>query len=490
MPSTVEKLGPSRVKLSIEIPFTELKPHLDKAYADIAQNVNIPGFRRGKVPPGIIDQRFGRGVVLQDAINAALPTAYSKAIEEASVVPLAEPTIEVTEIEDRLHVAFTAEVDVRPDFELPELSSLAATVAGIPDREEAIDERIEVMRQRFATRADVDRPAAMGDIVTFDIKASADGEEIADAAAEGIAYKVGSEGMLDGLEEAVIGAKAGDEVDFSSTLLGGPMKGQEADVHVTVVKVAEEKLPEVDDEFAQLVSEFDTVSEMRADLGARVDQMGRLEQVQQATDKVLEALVAAVDFEVPQSLLDAQVKERTDQINGQLAQAGFTLESYLAENEEEADSPEAFWAEVATNTHNGLKAQIILDKIADDDELRVEQAELTEMLFRRAAQNGTSPESEMQHMMEHNHTGEWMQEIRRTKALRKIVAASTITDEAGAPVDIASVRPDGTLAEPEASAEEAEPVKEPKSTKAEKAEKPKKAPKAEKPAKVEQSDAE
>ena len=466
MPSTVEKLSPSRVKLSIEIPFSELKSHLDKAYKDIAQSVNIPGFRRGKVPPGVIDQRFGRGVVLQDAINAALPSAYSKAVEEAKVVPLAEPTIEVTEIEDRQRVTFTAEVDVRPDFELPDLATLTATVAGVPDREKEIDERIEVMRQRFATRVDVDRAAAKDDIVTFDILATANGEEIADAAAEGIAYKVGSEGMLDGLEEAVIGKKAGDEVDFKSTLLGGPMKGQDADIHVTVVKVAEEKLPEVDDDFAQLVSEFDTVAEMRADLGTRVDQMGRLEQVQEASDKVLEALVSALDFEVPQSLLDAQVKDRTDQITGQLAQAGFTLERYLEENEEEADSPEAFWADVASNTANALKAQIILDKLADDDELGVEQAELTEMLFRRAAQNGTSPESEMQHMMEHNHAGEWMQEIRRTKALRKIVAASTITDEAGNVVDIASVRADGTLAEPEASDEAPAEVKKPKAAKA------------------------
>lgn len=471
MPSTVEKLGPSRVKLSIAIPFTELKPHLDKAYKDIAQSVNIPGFRRGKVPPGVIDQRFGRGVVLQDAINAALPAAYSKAIEEAKVVPLAEPTIEVTEIEDRKHVAFTAEVDVRPDFELPELSTLKATVAGVPDREKVIDERIEVMRQRFATRVDVDRAAAKDDIVTFDIKASANGEEIADAAAEGISYKVGSEGMLDGLEAAVIGAKAGDEVDFKSTLLGGPMKGEEADIHVTVTKVAEEKLPEVDDDFAQLVSEFDTVAEMRADLGTRVDQIGRLEQVQEASDKVLESLVDTVDFEVPASMLDAQVKERTEQITGQLSQAGFTLERYLEENPEEADTPEAFWADVARNTHNAIKAQIILDKLADDDELGVEQAELTEMLFRRASQNGTSPESEMQHMMEHNHTGEWMQEIRRTKALRKIVAASTITDEAGNPVDIAAVQPDGTLAEPEASDEAPAPVKKPKAAKALKADK-------------------
>ena len=190
MPSTVEKLGPSRVKLVIEIPFAELKPHLDKAYAEIAQSVNIPGFRRGKVPPAIIDQRFGRGAVLQDAINNALPGAYSKAVEESGIVPLAEPDVDVTELEDRKHVTFTAEVDVRPDFELPDLSTLAATVSTIGDREAEIDERIDTMRQRFATRSDVTRKAKKGDVVTVDIKASQDGKEIADATADGVAASV------------------------------------------------------------------------------------------------------------------------------------------------------------------------------------------------------------------------------------------------------------------------------------------------------------
>lgn len=445
MPSTVEKLGESRVKLTIEIPFADLQPHLTKAYREIAQSVNIPGFRRGKVPPAIIDQRFGRGAVLQDAINAALPEAYGKAVEDAQLIPLSEPDIEVTRLEDREVVEFTAEVDVRPTFELPDLATLAATVSPVADRDEEIDERIETMRKRFATRVDVDRAAAEGDLVTLDIKASQDGKEIVDAAADGIAYRVGAEGMLDGLDAAVTGKKAGEEADFTSTLLGGPFKGQDADIHVVIQKVQEETLPEVDDDFAQLVSEFDTVEEMRADLGTRVDQIGRLQQVQEASDKVLEDLLSKVDFEVPQKLLDAQVQARTEQITSQLAQAGYTLERYLEENEEEADSPEAFWAEVADNTAKALKAQIILDKLADEDEVAVSQTELTEMLFRRAAQNGTSPEAEMQHMMEHNHTGEWMQEIRRTKALKKIVDAATITDENGNPVDVAAVQPDGSL---------------------------------------------
>jgi trigger factor len=446
VPSTVEQLSPSRVKLTIEIPFAELQPHLDKAYREIAQSVNIPGFRRGKVPPAIIDQRFGRGAVLQDAINAALPAAYSRAVEEARIIPLGEPDVDVTKLEDRTLVEFTAEVDVRPDFDLPDFSTLSATVAAPGDREAEIDDRIETMRQRFATRSDVDRAAERGDIVTIDISASQDGKEIVDAHAEGLSYKVGAEGMIEGLDEAVLGKSAGDEVDFPSKLVGGPFKGQEAVLHVVVHKVQEEKLPDLDDDFAQMISEFDTVDEIRADLGKRVDELARLEQVQQASDKVLEELVTKLDFEVPQALLDAQVTERTQQITNQLAQAGYTLERYLEENEEEADTPEAFWAEVAANTAKALKAQIVLDKLADEQEIGVEQQDLTEMLFRRAAQSGSSPEQEMQHMMEHGHTQEWMQEIRRTKALKAIVEAATVTDESGAVVDVTAVRPDGSLA--------------------------------------------
>lgn len=453
MPSTVEQLSPSRVKLTIEIPFSDLEPHLAKAYKEIAASVNIPGFRKGKVPASLIDQRFGRGVVLQEAINAALPDAYSAAVGESKIIPLADPEIDITKLEDNEVVEFTAEVDVRPEFDLPEFDGLKAEVKAIPDRDKEIDERIEVMRQRFATRADVERKAKKGDIVVLDIQASQDGKEIVDAKADGISYKLGSEGFIEGLDKAVKGAKGGDEVDFVSTLVGGPFKGQEADVHVKVLKVQEEKLPEVDDDFAQMISEFDTVAEMREDIGARVDQIGRLEQVQEARDLVLEDLLTKVEFEVPQRLVDDQVAARTEQVNSQLAQAGYTLARYLEESDEEPDTEEEFWSQLAENTRKAIAAQIVLDKLADERELGVEQAELTEMLFRRAMQNGTSPEQEMQHMMEHGHTGEWIQELRRSKALQVIVDAASVVDSEGNAVDIAAVMPDGTLRAEEAEEE-------------------------------------
>lgn len=436
MPSTVEQLNPSRVKLTVEIPFSDLQPHLAKAYREIAQSVNIPGFRKGKVPAAVIDQRFGRGVVLQEAINAALPTAYSQAVETNKLIPLGEPEVEITKLEDGDLVEFVAEVDVRPEIELPAFDTLSATVDVLGDLDTEVDNRIGMMRERFATSTEVDRPAAEGDVVTIDLAGTRDGEALTDATADGVTYTIGSGGMLDGLDEAVTGLAAGESADFSSTLVGGPLTGEPADIHVTVTKVAEQQLPELDDEFAQLVSEFDTVEEMKADLATGVAQLLRAEQVNSARDKVLEGLVEKVDFELPEKLLAAEIESRHAQIDDQLKRAGLTLDRYLETAEDEADTAEEFWAEVDTRAEQSLRAQILLDAIADASEVGVEQHELTDLIVRKAQQAGSTPEQELQHMMEHNHMGAWMQEIRRSKALSLVLAEATVTDTEGATVDV------------------------------------------------------
>jgi trigger factor len=436
LPSTVEQLSPSRVKLTVEIPFADLKPHLEAAYREIAQQVTIPGFRKGKVPNLVIDQRFGRGMVLQEAINAALPGAFEAAVSEAKVVPLGEPEVEVTKLEDGELVEFTAAIDVRPDFTVPAFSTLTAEVEAKRSVEDDVDERISILRQRFATTTEVDRPAAEGDQVTISLVGTRDGEPLPDATAENLTYVIGSGGMIDGLDDAVTGLGAGEEATFASTLVGGALEGEPADITVSVSKVSEQNLPEVDDDFAQLVSEFDTVEEMRADLAERVEQLVAAEQVSNGRDKVLEALVDATDFEVPERLLESEVSSRKAQITDQLQRAGLTLERYLEQADEATDTPEAFWADIEKSTQRSLKAQLILDKIAEDAEVGVEQADLQELLVRKAYQNGSSPEQEAQHMMEHNHIGAWMQEIRRNKALGLIVADAKVTDTDGNPVDL------------------------------------------------------
>lgn len=438
MPSTVEQLNPTRAKLTVEIPFDELQPYLDKAYKEISDQVNIPGFRKGKVPAAIIDQRFGRGVVLQEAINEALPGAYQNAVVESGIFPLGQPDVDLTKIEDKELVEFTAEVDVRPEIELPDMSALEATVEVLDVGESAVDERIELLRQRFATNTEVEREAQEGDLLSISLLASQNGEPLPDATAEDVSYKLGDDdNMLEGLTEAVTGLKAGESKVFSTTLVGGSYRGQEADVEVTVGKVQEQELPEVDDEFAQLVSEFDTVEEMRDDLRQAVEQQGEAEQLADARDKVLEAVVSAISFDLPEKLLSDEIAERRKQIENQLASAGLTVDQYLEQaDDEQAETPEQFWESIDERSEQALRAQIVLDKYAEDLDVDVSQQELTELIFRKAQENRTTPQDEINHMMEHNHMSEWMQEIRRSKALQAMCAAVVVKDTAGTVIEM------------------------------------------------------
>ncbi|WP_026926218.1 trigger factor [Granulicoccus phenolivorans] len=448
MPSTVEKLSPSRAKITIEVPFAELKPSVDKAYKEIASQVNIPGFRAGKVPPLVIDQRFGREMVLQQAINDALPELYSKAVTENELNPLGEPEIEVTKLEDNQLVEFTAELDVRPDIELPDLSDVKVEVDTLEVSDEAVDEQIKVLRERFASVREVERPAAEGDVIVVDLVGSMNGEELEEATAKDISYKLGAGGMIDGLDEAVTGLSAGESAEFNSELVGGSLRGERADIKVTVTKVQEQDLPELDDEFAQMVSEFETVEEMRADLADNLLRQARLEQAATARDKVLEEIIAKIDIDVPEKLLANEIEMRHQQITQQLAQAGLTLDQYLEQSDEEEQTAEEFWADIDARAKDALKAQILLDSVADDREVGVDQNDLTQLLLRKAQQSGTSPEQEAQHMMEHNHMAEWMAEIRRGKALALVVETATVVDTDGNEIDLEKLQSDGSYADP------------------------------------------
>lgn len=446
MPSTVEQLSPSRVKITVEVPFSDLKPSMDKAYREIAKSVNIPGFRRGKVPALVIDQRFGRGAIIQEALNDALPRFYGDAVSENKLTPLAQPEVEVTKLEDGDSIEFTAEVDVRPDFELPDFASVAVTVDAIEILDEEVDAQIELLRQRFGSRQTAERPAQESDVVTIDLVARVGGEPIEDGTAEGQEYVVGSDTMLPGLDEAVTGLSAGESATFTSTLVGGPHKDEEAEIEVTVTAVQEQELPAVDDDFAQLASDFDTLEDMRADLRSGLTRMARVEQAAAARDAVLEAVVTQVAADVPEQLRAAELEGRQDQIREQLASAGLSLEQYLAESGE-ADSEDAFWADVEQRSATALKAQMILDKVADEQGVSVDQEDLTAHLIRKAQQDRTTPQEIAEHLREHpHHIDEYMMEIRRGKSLAAIVESAQVTDTNGDRVELAALRADGTLA--------------------------------------------
>ncbi|MBO0847318.1 MAG: trigger factor [Nocardioides sp.] len=459
MKSAVETLGPTRARLTVEVPFEELKPSLDKAYRTIAQQINVPGFRRGKVPPPVIDRQVGRGAVLQEAINEVVPQKYIEALQSHDLQPLAQPEVEVTRIDDNEAIEFTAEVDVRPEITLPEWKGLAAEVEDTSVTDEDVDEQVQALRERFGTLVDVERPAADGDFVTIDLVATQDGEPVEGAEVSDMSYRVGRGGMLDGLDEALAGMSAGDDKTFSSQLVGGDLVGEDVDVQVKVSKVQEQQLPAYDDEFAQLASEFDTAEELTDDVRTRLGNGKRLEQAAAARDAVLEKLLDLVEIPLPDAMVADELTERRSSLEQQLAMAGMTLEKYL---EDEGQTQEEFEADLERRVRDAVAAQFVLDEIAQDLELGVDQQELTEHMVRRAQQSGQDPQEFANHMFEHNHIPELVAEIRRGKALAEIVENATVTDRSGNTVDLKNLRPDGTFGDPaEAADAEAEATAEP-----------------------------
>jgi trigger factor len=443
--SAVETLSPTRAKLTVEVPFEELKPSLDKAYKTIAQQINVPGFRRGKVPPLVIDRQVGRGAVLEQAINDVLPQKYMEAMQEHDLQPLAQPEIEVTRIDDNDALEFTAEVDVKPEITIPDYSGLSASVEDIEVTDDDVQEQIEALRERFGTLADVERAAGDGDFVVIDLVATRDGEPIEGAEVSGMNYRVGRGGMLDGLDEALAGMSAGEEKTFTSQLVGGDLVGQDVEVQVRVSQVQAQELPAYDDEFAQLASEFDTADELTQDVSTRLGNGKRLEQAAAARDAVLEKLLELVEVPLPETVVADELTERRRNIEQQLAYAGIPLEKYL---EDEEQTQEEFEAELERKVRDSVAAQFVLDEIAGSLELGVDQNELTEHMVRRAQQSGEDPQEFANHMFEHNHIPDLVAEIRRGKALAQLVEGAAVTDASGNVVDLKNLRPDGTIGDP------------------------------------------
>ncbi|MBA3308885.1 MAG: trigger factor [Nocardioidaceae bacterium] len=453
MKSAVETLNPTRVKLTVEVPFEELKPSLDAAYKKIGQQVTIPGFRKGKVPAMVIDQRVGREAVLLEAVNDALPALYLQGLQDNNLTPLGQPELDLDEVEDGVPLNFSAELDVKPEITLPVYDGLEAEVDDISVGDDEVEEQIESLRERFGTLTPVERPAADGDFVTIDLSAANDGEPIEEAQATGMSYQVGRGTMLEGLDEALAGMAADDEKTFPSTLVGGEFRDQVVDVTVKVTAVKEQELPQLDDEFAQTASEFDSMDELRADLRDRATRSARIEQASSARDVVLEQVLAMVEIPLPEAVVAEELKSRRDSIVEQLSYAGLTEADYL---ESEGQSEEEFAAELEKRVRDAMASQFLLDEIANAEALGVDESELTQHLLRRAQQAGTSPEEYIQHAMQHNQVPELVAEVRRGKALAHIVENAVVKDKSGSVVELKTLQPDGTYADP-AELQAAEP---------------------------------
>jgi trigger factor len=449
--SAVETLNPTRVKLTVEVPFEELKPSLDAAYKHIAQQITIPGFRKGKVPAAIIDQRIGREPVLEHAVNDSIPQLYMQALQENDLEPLSQPEVDIAGYGDGQPLEFTVELDVAPDITVPDYDGLEVTVDDAEVTDADVDEQVEGLRQRFGSLRDVERPAAKDDFVTIDLSAAKDGEPIPEAQTTGYSYQVGSGTMLDGLDEALEGLSAGESKTFTSQLVGGEHAGEDVDVTVTAAAVKEQELPEVDDDFAQLASEFDTVEELRGDLTERLRRAKRLEQAGSARDAVLERLLDMVEIPLPDQVVADEKQSRREQITQQLAYAGLTEEQYL---ETEGQTVDEFEADLERRVRDALAARFLLDEVAKAEQLGVDESELTQQIVRRAQQVGMQPDEYAQQAMQQGQVPELVGEVRRGKALALIVEAVSVVDDSGNPVELKRLLPDGTYASEEA--EEAE----------------------------------
>ncbi len=429
MKSAVETLSPTRVKLIVEVPFDELKPDLDAAYQTIGSQIQIPGFRKGKVPARIIDQRVGRGAVVQEAVNEALPRFFAEAVDAEGIKAIGSPDVDVTAVplEDGQDLEFTVETDVRPEIELPELDGIAVEVDEVKATDEDIEERLTALRQRFGTLTAVERAVETGDVLSIDLKAVIDGEDI--DSVEGVTYEVGSGNMLEGLDDAVLGASAGDTKTFTAPLAGGDNEGQDADCTVTVQSVKVRELPELDDDFAQLASQFDTLEELRADIVTQAEQAKKFEQGVQARDKVLEHLLEITEVAVPEGIVEAEVNSHLE-----------------GEGRLEDDTHRA---EVDESTRKALKGQFLLDALAEKLEIEVEQPELIEYLIMSAQQYGMDPNQFAQAIDQQGQVPAMVQEVSRRKALAAVLEKAVVTDTAGKTIDLNELVPQADVVEPE-----------------------------------------
>jgi trigger factor len=429
--SNVETLSPTRVKISVEVAFEELSPYIATAYKALASQINVPGFRKGKVPAAMIEQRVGRAAVLDEAINSALPEFYGQAAREHSLLVIGRPVVDIKEFKDNEKLEFTVEVSVRPEVTLPDFSKITVTVDNAEVTDADLNEQIDELRARFGTLHTVERATKSGDFVTVDLTARINGEEVDGGKANDISYEVGSNRMIDGLDDALIGMSAGDEKTFTTQLVG-QKDDEKGDVEIRLKVVKERELPPVDDAFAKLASEFDTVAELKADFTERLTRLKKLEQGAQARDLLVEKLLTDLSIEVPDDLV-------LEEVNNHLEGEG-RMEDAVHR------------AEVDKEVRDSIKSEFLLDSIVKAEDVQITEIELTDYLVRMSQRYGMGPEQFAQELQKAGQITQVIAEVTRAKALASVLGRISVVDKAGAKIELEELRtPQAAAAE--ASAE-------------------------------------
>jgi trigger factor len=425
--TTVDRLSPTRVKLTISVTPEELKPSVDHAYKHIAEQVNIPGFRKGKVPAPIIDQRIGREEVLNHAVSDGLDRFYRQAAEEAKVRPLGRPSADIVELPNVKDftgdLLVTVEVDVRPEFTLPKLDGLKLTVDAVEVTDDEVEQELQALLSRFGTLVTVDRPARTGDFVQIDLRATIGGEEV--DTASGISYEVGSGELIDGIDEALDGLSAGEDTTFEAPLMGGDHEGENAQISIHLTAVKEREIPPADDDFAQIASQFDTIDELKDDIREQIGRSKVFSQGAQARDQIVDKLLESVEIPVPPQLVEDEVHRHLEN------------ENRLEDDEHRA--------EVAVSSEKTFRTQILLDAVVEAEEVKVSQDELTQYLVQGAAQYQMEPGEFIQILDQNGQIPGMIAEVARGKALAAVLAKATVTDTNGKDVDLSAFTASATL---------------------------------------------
>ena len=431
MKTTVEKLSPTRTKLTISVTPEELEPSIKHAYEHIAEQVTIPGFRKGKVPPPIIDQRVGKAAVLEHAVNEGLDGFYRLAVEENDVRPLGRPEADITEWPNEKDFSgdllLTIEVDVRPEVKLPDFDDITITVDAAEVGVDDVEEELDQLRSRFGTLVTVDRPAKQGDFAQIDLVAVIGDEEVDTAA--NISYEIGSGELIEGIDEALDTLTAGETTTFEAPLMGGDHEGENAQITVTLNAVKERELPEADDDFAQIASEFDTIGELRQSLRGQVERSKVFAQGTSARDQLVDKLLELVEIPVPAQLVEDEVHRHLEQ-----------------ENRLEDD---VHRAEVTESSEKTFRTQILLDEVAQQNDVKVSQDELTQYLVQGAAQYGMDPNEFVKILSENGQIPSMVGEVARNKALAIVLGKVKVVDSNGKPVDLAEFTAVADAEEPE-----------------------------------------
>ena len=428
MKSAVETISATRVRISIDVDFTDLEPHVKQAYQSISERIVIPGFRKGKVPRAMIDQRVGRGAVLDEAINNALPEFYTQAARENDVLVVGRPSVDIKELKDNELVKFEVEVDVRPEIKLPDFSKIEISVDDVVVADKDVEEQIEALRIRFGTLTTVEKDAASGDFVSIDLVARVDGKDVEGGSANNISYEVGSNRMIDGLDAALEGMKVNESKKFNTQLVG-MQEGETGDVEVTLKAVKKRELPDLNDDFAKLASEFETLKELDADVRERLKRLKAMEQGAQARDNLLKMLLDTVEIPVPENLVSDEVHDHLEKEN--------RLED------------ETHRKEVTEEITRSVRGDFLLDAIVKAEEVQVSEAELTEYLIRTAARYQMTPDQFAQQITQAGQVATLMAEVARTKGLAIALERVKVKDASGNVVDLSALAPK-KVEEPEA----------------------------------------